>query len=331
MSAPLISVIMPVHNAASYVGDAIRSVLAQTEGDFELVLVNDASTDRSAEVIADLRDDRLRCRHSSIPLNAAGARNLALAEARGDFVAFLDADDLARPDRFAIQLDVLRSQPEVSVVGSLIEAIDENGCARGSGFVRAVRGEEIPATLLFENGLALSSVMARRAVLSPFRPEFAPAEDYDLWARLAVEARFAIIPQQLTSYRTHPASVSFRQAEQMRAAVKRVHAWQLARLGMEPLAIHELLTAWPLQPSWDQLHAAEKWLCGMAEANASACIYSRHALRRVLAGRWWRVCMDSWALGWPVWRAFHRSSLAAPTIAQSLRLFRRLAPRIFRP
>lgn len=330
MSAPLISVIMPVHNAASYVGEAVRSVLAQTVRDFELVLVNDASTDRSAEVIADIHDDRLRCRHSDIPLNAAGARNLALAEARGEFVAFLDADDLTRPDRFAIQLDVLRSQPEVSVVGSLIEAIDENGKSSGNGFVRSLSTEDIPATLLFENCLALSSIMARRAVLSPFRPDLAPAEDYDLWSRLAAAARFSIIPEPLTSYRMHPAGVSFRQAEEMRRAVDRVQSEQLALLGLESSPVHAQLAAWPLHPTWDELTAAEAWLRRLIEANDRALIYSRDVFRRVLCGRWFQICLDSWTLGWPVWRMFHRSSLAAPTLRQSLLLFRRLAPRIFR-
>jgi len=79
MSTPLISVVMPVHNAAPFVGEAIRSVLAQTVGDFELILIDDASTDDSATVIAEFRDPRIRCRRSDVSLNAAGARNIALA------------------------------------------------------------------------------------------------------------------------------------------------------------------------------------------------------------------------------------------------------------
>lgn len=330
MSTPLVSVIMPVHNAAPYVGDAIRSVLAQTIGDFEIILVDDASTDHSGEIIATFRDARLRSRRSDVPLNAAGARNLALAGACGEFVAFLDADDLAHPRRFARQLDVLRAQPAVSVVGSLIETIDENGDARGSGFVRPLPGGEIPATLLFENCLALSSLMARRSALQPFRPELAPAEDYDLWARLAATTGFVILPEPLTSYRLHPCAVSVRQAEQMRTAVDRVHAEQLARLGLAPSPFHALLAAWPLHPTRDELNAAERWLCRLLAANELAAVYPQNVLQRALAQRWFRICLDSWTLGWPVWRTFHRSRLAAPTFTQSLRLFRRLAPRILR-
>lgn len=330
MSTPLVSVIMPVHNAAPYVADSIRSVLAQSASDFELILVDDASTDNSGEIIAAVRDERLRYRRSDIQLNAAGARNLGLAEARGEFIAFLDADDAARPERFAVQLGFLRSRSDVSVVGSLIEAMDENGRPSGNGFVRSLAEEEIPSTLLFENCLALSSIMARRDALVSFQPDFAPAEDYELWARLAAKTKFAIIPQQLTSYRVHAAGVSSRQPEQMHNAVDRVHAQQLARLRLEPSPIHAQLAAWPLHPTWEGLNAAEEWLCRLQEANERTGIYPHDVFRRVVEECWFRICIDSWTLGWPVWRAFHRSRLAAPTYTQKLRLFRRLAPRIFR-
>src|SRR5262245_6254726 len=104
MNTPRVSVIMPVHNAARYVSDAIRSVLAQTMCDFELLIVDDASTDASAEIIATFDDSRIIPLRSERPLNAAGARNLALEKARGESIAFLDADDIAAPRRLEIQL-----------------------------------------------------------------------------------------------------------------------------------------------------------------------------------------------------------------------------------
>jgi glycosyltransferase involved in cell wall biosynthesis len=321
---------MPVHNAAPYVADAIRSVLAQTETNFELIVIDDASTDDSAAIVSAIRDPRIRFRRSATPLNAAGARNLALAEAAGEFVAFLDADDLAQPARFGRQIELLRARPEILVTGSLVGTINGQGTRLGRGFVDPLAPEEVAPTLLFQNCLALSSVMARRAALPPFRPEFAPAEDYDLWVRLPGESPFFIIPTELTNYRQHASGVSARQPEQMRTALAAIQSLLLGRLKIEPSPIHAQLVEWPLHPTMEQLLAAERWLNELAAANGRTGAYPEAPFRRVLARRWFRLCLDSWTLGWPVWRVFHRSPLARPTLSRSLRLFRRLAPQLLR-
>lgn len=324
MNAPRVSVIMPVHNAARFVADAIRSVLAQTHRELELLIVDDASTDGSAEVIARFADARIQYERSEHPLNAAGARNLALSRARGDFVAFLDADDFAEPTRLARQLVLLR---DADLCASLITLMDEAGRTGGGGFVRRRHAAAIAPTLLFENCVALSSVTARRDALLPFRPEFAPAEDYDLWCRLAPDKRLVIHPRRLTRYRTHSGGVTARQPDLMRAAVTSIQAAQLARLGIPFSPIHAQLCEWPLQSTMEKLEEAERWLLALRDANARRAIYPRAVFQRVLADQWFTVCLDSWQLGWPVWRLFHSSSLAAPSLLQRAKLFRRVFAR----
>lgn len=331
MSAPLVSVIMPAHNAAPFIGDAIRSVLAQTHRDLELLIVDDASTDGTGGVIAVFDDARLRRFHSKVPLNAAGARNLALAEARGEFIAFLDADDIAARDRIARQLAVLHAHPEAGIVASLITPIDAHSHRCGPGFVKRRDSAEIPPTLLFENCIALSSVTARCAVLKPFRPALTPAEDYAMWAQLAHETQFVILPQRLTAYRTHAGGVSVLQPAQMQSAVATIHAEQLARLGVVAApAIHARIAAWPLDSTLDQLAEAGDWLLRLRATNDERGTFPRTVFARVLAGRWFSICLDSWPLGWPVWTLYHRSPLAAPTLVQHARLLRRLLPQRFR-
>jgi len=330
MKAPLVSVIMPLRNAASFVEDAIRSVLAQTESDLELIVVDDASSDGSGDLVRAFSDGRLRLLRGESPLNAAGARNLALAEARGEFVAFLDADDFAERDRLERQIRFLRQIPGVAVVASEVTLMDEKGARLGKAFPSR-RADEIPATLLFENCLALSSVMAWRADLLPFRPEFAPAEDYDLWMRLAHAGGFAILPKALTHYRMHGGSVSASQPEKMRAAVARIHAAQLAVLGFrEAPPIHCLFAAWPLDAGAAQLAEAEAWLLALGSANERHGAYARAPFQRVLAARWFSICLDSWLLGWPVWSVYHRSPLAVPTFRRRAHLLRRLLPQRLR-
>jgi glycosyltransferase involved in cell wall biosynthesis len=330
MKPPLVSVIMPMRNAAPFVGAAIRSLLAQTLEDFEVLVVDAASTDGSAEVISAIDDRRIHYRRSELPLNAAAARNSALKEARGDFIAFLDADDLAEPTRLEVQVAALRARPHTGLTASLITTINEAGNPDGLGFVRPRRPEEIPAVLLFENCLALSSITARRTALLPFRAELDCGEDYDLWVRLAHTTKFFIVPQALTCYRRHGHGTSARKAEVMRSSIAAIQAMRLASLEMEPAPIHSLLSDWPLDPTADQLNEVEDWLRRLVDANERLAIYPRRVFRAVAAERWFRTCLDSWQLGWPVWRTFHRSPLSAPTLVQRAHLFRRLAPSVLR-
>ncbi len=329
MKAPLVSVLMPMHNAAPFVAAAVQSVLAQTVRELECIVVDDASTDASAEIIRAIPDPRLRMIRSETPLNAAGARNLALAEARGEFVAFLDADDLAERTRLAAQLRAFR-QSGIHIVASPVVLMDENGTACGQNFAPRP-SEEIPATLLFENCLALSSITARRAVLQPFDPAFAPAEDYELWARLASASGFHICAKALTRYRVHSDGVSARQPVQMRDAVHAIHAAQLARLGIPRVPpIHALLTAWPLQPSIEHLGEAEDWLLALRGKNDALAVYPPAIFRRVLAARWFALCMNSWILGSPVWGKYTASPLTISTWRQRAQLLRRLLPQCLR-
>jgi glycosyltransferase involved in cell wall biosynthesis len=330
MSAPLVSVIMPVHNAAPYLEAAIGSILGQTLADLELIAVDDASTDRSAEIARSFTDPRLRLLHSHDPLNAAGARNMAVAEARGEFVTFLDADDIAVPDRLARQVSLLRRSPAVGVAASRMTLVDERGKTGGVAF-RTPPADEIPGTLLFENCLALSSVTMRRSLLEPFQPELAPAEDYDLWTRLAGKTGFAIDRRPLVRYRVHASSVSARQPDRMRDAVAAIHAAQLSELGFRDVPpIHSRIGAWPLHPTTGVVAEAEAWLLALGSSNDRRGRYAREPFRRVIAARWFAICYDSWQLGWPIWNVYHQSPLAAPTAARRLGLLRRLLPQRLR-
>ncbi len=323
MSLPLVSVIMPVHNAVRYVSDAVASILTQTYRHLELIIVDDTSTDGSGKVISMFTDPRLRQTRSETPLNAAGARNLGIKMARGGCIAFLDADDIAEPDRLRRQVEALK---QVDVSASLIASMDEQGNPLGTGFVRKRTPAEIAPTLLFENCLALSSIMVRRSMLEPepFRPGRAPAEDYDLWARLSTGASFQLIRKELTRYRVHDGGVSAQQPDRMQAAVADIHTEQLARLGLEPASIHARLTAWPPRPTMEELHEAERWLTTLQAANDQRRVYETEAFRREMARRWHQVCMDSWQLGWPVWKVFHRSPLARTGWLERARLLRRV-------
>jgi glycosyltransferase involved in cell wall biosynthesis len=209
---PTVSVMMPVYNARPYVARAVESILAQGFTDFEFLILDDGSTDGSLAILEELASRDPRIRLVSRPNQGVGAsRNEILSMARGEFVAVMDADDVAKPDRFTSQLEFLRDHPEVVCVGGAQEHIDSAG-----RLLWVHRDAEDDATI---QDLALSgqcpinnssAMMRREAVLSVggYRAELAPSEDLDLFLRLGEVGRLANLPQVVTRYRIHEASLS---------------------------------------------------------------------------------------------------------------------------
>lgn len=186
---PRVSVLMPVYNGARFLESAVRSVLDQTFTDFELVAVDDGSSDKTPRILAELaaRDGRIRVIRQA-NTGIVGALNNGLAECRGAYVARMDGDDLCLPDRFAEQVAHLDANPGCVLVGGLAELIDEHGATRG---IVAGGPHRMTRLDVFPPRIAVSIhplVMIRRAALEAiggYRADFPHAEDYDLYIRLS--------------------------------------------------------------------------------------------------------------------------------------------------
>ena len=213
-AAARVSVVMPVYNGERYIADAVESALASTFHDFELLVVDDGSTDRSVEIVGEIAAGDKRVRVVRVPHGGvAAARNAALREARAALVANLDSDDLMPPDRLALQVAYLDANPDCVAVGGRSLIIDGDGAPlRVVG--RYFHHAEIDAALLDGNGGALgndTAMFRRDAALgiggysSQLR---STGEDHDLWLRLAEVGRLACLPAVLNHYRIHGTNVS---------------------------------------------------------------------------------------------------------------------------
>ena len=263
---PLLSVVMPVYNCRPYLADAIASVCGQTFADFELVIVDDGSTDGSAEILdaAAAQDARVRIiRRPNTGL--VGALNDGLAAVRGTFVARMDGDDLCQPERFAVQLRFLEENASCVAVGSAVDLIDPTG--RRLKTMRAPLGHDaIVAELLAGNGTALvhPAVMFRGSALaavSGYDQAFSGyGEDWDLFLRLSHQGRLANLPDILLRYRMHPQSYNLtRRADQVRnylAAINRVRrekgldeitTLSGSRPTPDAAAVHRLWAEWAIE------------------------------------------------------------------------------------
>jgi Glycosyl transferase family 2 len=200
---------MPVHNGARFLRQAIDSVLSQTYRDLELLVVDDGSTDDSVAIAGSVGDPRLRCLSGHGHRGLVRTLNTGLRAATGDYVARLDADDVARPDRIEKQVALLDRDPAVALVGSLARLIDERGAATGI-VRRPVSALAIRWYALLENPLIHSAAMFRRevvAALGGYDESLPLAEDLDLWGRMLQQHGVANIAEPLIDYRRWSSSV----------------------------------------------------------------------------------------------------------------------------
>lgn len=307
---------MPVYNGESYIDDAIDSVLAQAFSDFELIIVNDGSTDNSLRLIQDYDDHRIKCLSRDENRGLAVTRNEGVAAASGQYVAMLDCDDIANPARLEIQTAYLDENQDIGVVGSWVEIIDEAGAVTGDVWRFEASPQRLPAALLFHNCFAQSSIMARRELLgeAPYRSDFPPAEDYDLWVRLASHTRLANISKPLVRYRCHQGGTSRKKTALAESNTSKIIIAQLEKLGLTPtsrdMQVHRYLGKSLSCDDSVTFDLAEKWLERLLSANRLSRVYDETVFREVIHDRWFSFCEISSSYGLQSFRNYRQSPLS---------------------
>lgn len=229
MTSPRISVALSVHNNAAYLTAALDSILAQSFRDYELLVVDDGSTDASPAILDHYatRDPRIRVMHQA-NRGLIASLNRILAMARGDYIARMDGDDIALPERFARQLAFLDTHADHGVVGTQIQGITERGLARrGYVVTHPTDPDAVAEALASRSPLCHPSTMMRRGLvynIGGYRAAYQHCEDYDLWLRLVDRTRMANLPDRLMLYRYSATQVSTRHvlAQHFGASVARL-------------------------------------------------------------------------------------------------------------
>ncbi len=214
---PRVGVIVTSYNYGRYLGQALDSLVAQTWTDFEVLIIDDGSTDDTPEVaqayLGDTRFRYLRTDHVGQP----AAKNLGIAATRAPLLGFLDADDRWHPTKLALQMALFEADPELGVAYCLPRVIDDAGRAIDYLPPRPARGWVLPQ-MLVQNFVCFSSVMVRRDVfdrVGVFNEQIPLAIDYELWLRVAARTRFDYVDQALVDYRTGHANLSSRTEERL--------------------------------------------------------------------------------------------------------------------
>lgn len=220
MAAVQISVVMPVYNEEKYVQEAIQSILNQTEQNFELIIIDDGSDDRTASILASYTEKNIKMIRHNTPKGIVKSLNEGIQMAQGRYIARMDGDDIAVPDRFEIQLGFMKNHPDIKITGSFLEIMDETGKKLYDEYFLQTPEELRNFSTRMRSELAHPTVFADAEVLRshPYLESYHRAEDYELFSRLCHVYDCAVIPEVLLRYRRHSASVSANRAEQKKTA-----------------------------------------------------------------------------------------------------------------
>ena len=286
---PLITVITAVYNGSKYIEATIQSILNQTIASFEYIIIDDASTDDSVDKILSFNDKRIILVKNSVNQKLTKTRNIGLNNARGRYVALIDHDDIAKPERFARQIEFIESDESFVLVGSFAENVDESGQALKQRVKRYDDPEELRARLMFRNPFVNSTLMFKRAEVDTirYRDQYPLSEDYDFILQLSAIGKIGIIPEILVSYRVHSTNYSSAMLGDMRRLGNQLKQEQIRKIGI--LATdEELKTHSNFENLCDDIDAEVVgdifiWVNKLLDSNQSTGYYGNNTFEKVIA------------------------------------------------
>lgn len=279
----------------------MASILGQRYTDLELLIIDDGSTDNSHAIMRNFDDPRIRILQNPRRLKLSGALNRGLGEARGSYIARMDADDIAEPQRLGEQMQFLDRHADIGLCGSAVEIFGEGVGNRIENYPKTT--EKIKAYALFDSPFCHPAVMARKALFNDYNlrydGSYYPTEDYELWTRAIDIASTANLKETLLRYRVHNGSMTGSDWDQMDRQATRIIRGELDKLGIpyseEELILHRNIgrgrSCRFREPS--KLDQAEVWLGRLIDVNRERQRYDAAALSNTIALIWFRLCMNN--------------------------------------
>lgn len=293
---PRVTVLMPVYNGATFLVEAVQSILRQTFTDFEFIVIDDGSIDNSVEVIQRFQDSRIRIIRNGMNLGVAASLNIGLMLAQGEYVARMDADDISRPERLECQVSFMDENPMVGVCGSWIQFYSREN---NKVWKLPECSEEIRCWQFHTVGVAHPSVMIRRQFFVEnglqYDPKYRHIEDFEIWGRAIRHMDFSNIQKVLLDYRLSPEQVCATYSTEQHESIAPLRLQLVQELGIDPTPdqqlLHEMVMngSMPVESEW--LDRAEQWLMQLESANRGSGTYSVNCFSRRLLDIWFSICI----------------------------------------
>jgi len=278
MDRPLVTVFIPLYNAENYIKETLESILNQTYQHFEVLLVDDGSTDRSVQIVKSFHDERIRLIQNGENKGIPYTRNIGLTEAKGNYLAVMDSDDIAYPTRIERQVEYMEQHPDLDVLGSFYETF-------GGRVNRVIKEEfhspeEIKIALLFFSPIANPSSFIRLETVKQHRirynPNYFVSQDYDFWVQLSKVGTLYILPEVLLKYRTGHLNITkkskTKKAEHRRAIIHSIHEdalthYRFQLTAEEMAAFNAFFTDNPIDVGWELLEKVPDVLRKIVQQN----------------------------------------------------------------
>ncbi|MFH1027215.1 MAG: glycosyltransferase family 2 protein [Pseudomonadota bacterium] len=317
---PEITVLMPVHNGGKFLRPAIASILQQTLTEFEFVIIDDASSDETDDVVRQFSDSRIRYFRNEQNLGVAQTLNKGLDLANGDYIVRADADDISLPGRIEQQVQFMDAHPAIGVSGSRVRLFGDelpvvNYCPIGADVVKAY--------LLLDNPLFHPSAILRKEMLDKhnlrYDPQFTRSEDFDLWSRAAGCFEIDNVPEVLVRVRCHTGNVTSRAIDAMTRQSEMILVRNLKKLGIDlteqEAIFHHCMSRGRRVESELSLARAEKWFLDLKEKNLRNGLFSPDAFAVALGMVWFRLCRNSAPVSgvWKIWKRSKLNGYYSPT------------------
>lgn len=312
MNEPLVTVLMSVYNGEKYLREAIESILNQTYRNIEFLILNDASTDTSAEIIQSYNDTRIRFLSNTENIKLTASLNKGIDLARGKYIARMDADDVSLPERIAKQVVFMEQRPQVGLCGTYVQNIGMN-----DPYVPPYKTthDEIKFKLFFETHFPHPAAMLRKSVLDEYNLKYDTvnkvAQDYELWNKMIDYCEVAIIPEPLVKKRSHPEMTSMKKGEEQLQVVKKIHRELMKKLGAAPteqtLDNYERCLKGALPQSKEELFSLLDLFDKLITGNRINKIYRSDLFDTFFAEKYWMLCTTSTAYGMEVYRKYQQS------------------------
>ena len=328
---PKVTILMPVYNGEAYLRQAIDSIINQTFRDYELLIINDGSTDSSVSIIKEYNDPRIRVIHNEKNLKLIASLNKGLEIARGEYIARMDCDDISLPQRLEKQVEFMESHRDVGLCGSWIQFI---GKREGTILKYPTEDQVLRVKILFSNYFAHPSVIMRKEFLDKYHLKYSSdyihVEDYKLWLECSKFFKIYNLGEVLLKYRMGHESISKRYSKEQKNNAMRIYRENLMSLGICDEDVLMVLV--------DQKRANKKQLQHIPAALNVAIdkntIYNNNLLKKEITRLFERVCIRSFPIvgihAYFVYKKYAFRQQVKCTRQDEFRLVAKFAREIFR-